>query len=70
MAFDVVQVDEVWMSKGKSHVTYKAFKRASQNAKFQYEPKGRSPPGFHPPVSRFRAPASFLCQMATFQICG
>ena len=43
-------------------------KTASQNAKLQYEASGRSPPGFHPPVCRFRSPASFLSEMATFQI--
>ena len=31
-------------------------------------PLGRSRPGFHPPVSRFRTPASFWSQMATFEI--
>ena len=29
---------------------------------------GRSPPGFHPPVSRFRTPASFSYETVTFQI--
>ena len=43
-------------------------KTASQNAKLQYEAEERSPPGFHPPVCRFRTPASFWSEMATFQI--
>ena len=42
-------------------------KTASQNAKFQYEAKGRSPPGFSLQVSRFRTPARFLFQMVTYQ---
>ena len=29
---------------------------------------GRSNSGFHPPVSRFRIPASFWCQTFAFQI--
>ena len=36
------------VSYGKSHVTNDALKTASQNAKFQYDPKERTPPGFHP----------------------
>ena len=43
-------------------------KTASQNAKLQYEANGRSPPGFHLPVWRFRTPASFWSQMGTCQI--
>lgn len=55
------------VSYGKSHVTNDALKTASQNAKFQYEAKGRSPPGFSLQVSRFRTPARFLFQMVTYQ---
>ena len=40
----------------------------SQTFAPRFWPFGRSPPGFQPPVSRFRTPASFWSQMATFQI--
>ena len=56
------------VSYGKSHVTNDALKTASQNAKFQYDPKERTPPRFSPPVSRFRTPAHFWCEMVTYQI--
>ena len=59
---------QVSLSYIKYHVTYWPGKTPSQTFAPRFWPFGRSPPGFQPPVSRFRTPASFWSQIATFQI--
>ena len=66
-AFDVLQVDKVWCRMAKVTWRMTLWKRHLRMRNSSTTPR-REPPRFSPPVSRFRTPAHFWCEMVTYQI--
>ena len=66
-AFDVLQVDKVWCRMAKVTWRMTPWKRHLRMRNSSTTPR-REPPRFSPPVSRFRTPAHFWCEMVTYQI--